>query len=209
MPSLRSFFACGSLNGKIIVAGGHDDSKNALRTAEMYDVENDVWEALPDMIQERDECKAAVISGKLTVISGFSTESQGQFGRSAESLDLINKRWEIIENMWPAARQPSSVVAMKGQLYALLDGKLVRYKPQQQEEEQWEAVVPIPQEIKVAACATALGDGIMVSGFSGGAQQFEAFICRLGSGSNAACWQKVGASHSFCGLVQAACTVEV
>lgn len=206
MPSLRSFFACGSLDGKIVVAGGHDDSKNALRTAEMFDVEMDVWEALPDMSQERDESKAAVISGKLTVISGFSTESQGQFGRSAESLDLMNKKWEIIENMWPAGRSPSSVVAMKGQLYSLLDGKLVRYKPQ---EEQWEAVVSLPQEMKAAACATALGDGIMVSGFSGEAQQFEAFICRLGSGANAACWRKVGASPSFCGPVQAACTVEV
>lgn len=204
MPSVRSFYACGGLDGKIIVAGGHDDNKNALRSAEMYDVENDVWEPLPDMGQERDECKAAVISGKFIVISGLS---QGQFGsRTAESFDVINRTWEIIDNMWPAGKPPCAVVAMKGQLYALLGGKLMRYNCK---EEQWEAMVSTPQEIiRVTACATTVGDdGILVSGYSSGVRPFEAFICRLASGSsNAACWERV---DGFPGLVHAACTVEV
>ncbi|MCO5574735.1 hypothetical protein L7F22_028525 [Adiantum nelumboides] len=80
MPSSRSFFACSAIDGSVVVAGGHDDLKNALRTAEMYNMEKDEWEALPDMNEERDECKAVVMGGKLVVVSGFSTELQGQFG---------------------------------------------------------------------------------------------------------------------------------
>ncbi|MBA0838047.1 hypothetical protein Goarm_010144, partial [Gossypium armourianum] len=33
MPETRSFFAAGEFDGRIIVAGGHDEHKNALRTA--------------------------------------------------------------------------------------------------------------------------------------------------------------------------------
>lgn len=197
MPSSRSFFACAALNGTVVIAGGHDGSKNALRSAEMYNVDNDEWEAMPDMNEERDECKAAVMGGKIVVISGFSTESQGQFGRSAEKFDEEERKWEIVEDMWPAAVQPSSITSLKGQVYAVFDSKLMRYKPK---EEQWEALAEIPKVVRVPACVTPLGDAIFLLG----AQDEAAYKCCVGTTPYA--WQEVETSS---GLVQAACTLEV
>lgn len=209
MGCMRSFFACGSVGGRIIVAGGHDDNKNALRSAEMYDLDRDVWEPLPDMRQERDECKGAVVDGKFLAISGFSTDSQGQFCRSAESFDFSAHSWEPIDNMWPASRSLSSIVSLKGQLYAVQESKLMRYK---WKESQWEAVATLPDSIKMAACATVLGETILISGFNGGAQPYETFVYKahasvlpLTSGQ----WQKVETGEDFCGLIQGACTVEL
>ncbi|KAJ6690799.1 F-BOX/KELCH-REPEAT PROTEIN SKIP4 [Salix koriyanagi] len=52
----RSFSACGVVGpSAVCVAGGHDSQKNALRSAEAYDVETDQWKMLPGMIEERDE----------------------------------------------------------------------------------------------------------------------------------------------------------
>eukprot|EP00250_Pteridium_aquilinum_P014275 c21883_g3_i2 orf=75-1133(-) len=207
MPTARSFFACASAGlGKIVVAGGHDDSKNALRSAEMYDVAKDEWESLPDMREERDECKAVMFNGKLMVVSGFSTESQGQFVSSAESFDFVDRKWEMVDNFWPAGRPPSFTVVFKDQLYALLDGKLVRYGTC---DCAWETILTLAPAIKAPACVTPLQDGILVVGFSGTAQPFDAFLCRVGTGSNQATWQRVN-GNACCGIVQqTACTIEV
>ncbi|MCO5556913.1 hypothetical protein L7F22_010468 [Adiantum nelumboides] len=118
MPNARSFFACAEIGGKVVVAGGHDGNKNALKSAEMYDVVSDMWESLPDMSQERDECKAACFEGKLVVLSGFCTDSQGQFMASAESLDLGERKWYTVDNFWPAGRPAA-------QLYCSLSGPAV------------------------------------------------------------------------------------
>ena len=59
MPGARrSFFACASDGRRyLFVAGGHDEEKNALKSALVYDVEEDEWVSLPEMARERDECK--------------------------------------------------------------------------------------------------------------------------------------------------------
>ncbi|XVE74341.1 hypothetical protein DITRI_Ditri12bG0009400 [Diplodiscus trichospermus] len=59
MPSKRSFFAIGACSGRIYIAGGHDENKNALRTARVYDLRNDEWTQLRELSQERDECEGA------------------------------------------------------------------------------------------------------------------------------------------------------
>lgn len=207
MPTTRSFFACTRTgSGTVVVAGGHDDNKNALRSAEMYDVERDVWESLPDMIQERDECKAAFLNGKLIVVSGFCTESQGQFVKSAEIFDLVERRWEMVDNFWLDGRAPSSIVAFKGQLYALLDAKVMRFKAS---ESMWEPVLTLPPGIKAPACVTPLWDGIFVVGFSGAAQPYSAFVCYVGTGASPPSWRKLS-GNACCGIVQqTACTIEV
>lgn len=102
MPTTRTFFACAvsPSDGRIYVAGGHDDNKNALKTAEVYDVEKNSWEILPPMSQDRDECHGVFLDGKFYVISGYSTESQGRFERSAEVFDPNTGLWNRVENMW-------------------------------------------------------------------------------------------------------------
>ncbi|XP_065035195.1 F-box/kelch-repeat protein At1g80440-like [Musa acuminata AAA Group] len=59
MPRSRWSFAC--TTSKELRGGvrrqGHDDEKNALRSAIAYDVTADKWALLPDMARERDECR--------------------------------------------------------------------------------------------------------------------------------------------------------
>ncbi|KFK35204.1 hypothetical protein AALP_AA5G254000 [Arabis alpina] len=104
MSAARSFFACASVGStKVYVAGGHDDQKNALRTAEVYDVERDEWLMLPPMEEGRDECHG-FSTGKdfgFCVLSGYGTETQGQFRSDAEVYDPVMNSWSVIENVWP------------------------------------------------------------------------------------------------------------
>ncbi|CAK7325028.1 unnamed protein product [Dovyalis caffra] len=100
----RSFFACAVIGpSTVCVAGGHDSQKNALRSAEVYDVETDQWKMLPDMIEERDECQGLAWEGdsKFWVASGYGTESQGQFRSDAEFYDLYTGRWSKVDGVWP------------------------------------------------------------------------------------------------------------
>ena len=43
------------------IAGGHDENKNVLKSAWVYDLRKDEWAELTQMSQERDECEEVVI----------------------------------------------------------------------------------------------------------------------------------------------------
>ncbi|XP_065863057.1 F-box/kelch-repeat protein SKIP20 [Euphorbia lathyris] len=104
MSVSRSFFACAVIGpSTIYVAGGHDGQKNALKSAEVYDVDRDEWRMLPDMEEERDECQGLVWEddSKFWVVSGYGTDSQGQFRSDAECFDPITESWSKIEGIWP------------------------------------------------------------------------------------------------------------
>ncbi|KAG2332149.1 hypothetical protein Bca52824_003329 [Brassica carinata] len=107
MKESRSFFACTSVGStKVYVAGGHDDQKNALRSAEVYDVEKDEWSTIPSMAEGRDECQGFSMGtglGGFCVLSGYATESQGRFKQDGEVYDPTTKSWSRIENVWPFA----------------------------------------------------------------------------------------------------------
>ncbi|KAE8098961.1 hypothetical protein FH972_016980 [Carpinus fangiana] len=67
MLETRSFFAVGELGGQIIIAGGHDGSKNVLQSAWVYHVRRDEWAKLAPMRQERDETESqGGIEGRTT-----------------------------------------------------------------------------------------------------------------------------------------------
>lgn len=104
MSSARSFFACAAVGStKVYVAGGHDDQKNAIRSAEVYDVEKDEWSTVPPMTEGRDECHGFSMAADLgfCVLSGYGTETQGQFRSDAEVYDPVSNSWSVIENVWP------------------------------------------------------------------------------------------------------------
>jgi hypothetical protein len=63
----------------VFVAGGHDNQKNALQAAEVYDANADEWRTLPAMAEERDECQGISWEedSRFWVVSGYSTDSQG------------------------------------------------------------------------------------------------------------------------------------
>ncbi|KAG2258574.1 hypothetical protein Bca52824_077868 [Brassica carinata] len=105
MSSARSFFACAAVGStKVYVAGGHDDQKNAIRSAEVYDVERDEWSTIPPMTEGRDECHGFSMAAAdlgFCVLSGYGTETQGQFRSDAEVYDPVSDSWSVIENVWP------------------------------------------------------------------------------------------------------------
>ncbi|KAH7351622.1 hypothetical protein KP509_19G006500 [Ceratopteris richardii] len=205
MPTARSFFACAAEpGGRIVIAGGHDDNKNALRSAEVYDISADAWETLPDMNEERDECKAICCYGKVLIVSGFPTQRQGQFVASAESYDFQEKKWEVIDNFWPEGKPPSSIVSLDDQPYALLDGQLARRKAS---EGVWQSVAAVPDAVKISAAVTVLSDGILIIGFGGSTQPMGAVRWRAGG---AASWESVAVGEGNLSIVHhRACTVQV
>ena len=70
------------------VASGHDDEKNALRSALAYDPDANVWAQLPDMAEERDESRGLYVvaggGGRFLVVGGYPTQAQGRFVGSVE-----------------------------------------------------------------------------------------------------------------------------
>lgn len=186
MPETRSFFALGELNGQVIIAGGHDENKNALNSAWVYNVTCDEWTELPRMSQERDECEGLVIGGQFWVVSGYRTESQGQFEGSAESIELGASQWRKIEDAWKENRCPKSCIGVdKG-------GKLVNW-------------IGCVREVKAGVCVGHTSEWTMVSGsaYEGGAQAF--YIMEGQNGK----WKRVDVAEGFSGFVQSGCFVEI
>lgn len=112
MPCSRSFFAVGASNGKIFIAGGHDDGKNALKTAYCYDLESNEWTELTHMNEERDECEGVIIGSEFWVVSGYDTDGQGRFKGSADVLNLETGEWRRSEDAWKAGECPRGRVAV-------------------------------------------------------------------------------------------------
>ncbi|GAB4843743.1 hypothetical protein Ancab_013708 [Ancistrocladus abbreviatus] len=110
MPSKRSLFAIGAINGKIFIAGGHDEEKNALTSAWVYDTEEDEWYELTQMNEERDECQGLVIGSEFWVVSGYDTANQGIFKQSAEAYDAGLNQWRKVENAWDTCQNPRLVI---------------------------------------------------------------------------------------------------
>ncbi|CAI0406515.1 unnamed protein product [Linum tenue] len=192
MPGARSFFAAGEFDGKVVVAGGHDENKNALKTAWVYDVKGDEWTELPAMSQERDECEGAVVGSEFWVVGGYRTESQGEFEDSAEAIDLGGaSEWRRVEGVWKAGQCPRSCLgvstAAKGAAlfnWAEMGGGAV----------------------KVGACGVQLGSGMtLVSGsaYQGGPQGFYAVKGQNGK------LNKLSVPLEFAGFVQSGCSAEV
>ncbi|KZV53309.1 F-box/kelch-repeat protein-like [Dorcoceras hygrometricum] len=121
MPSVRSFFAAAGVDGKVIIAGGHDASKNALNSAWIFDIKRNEWSELPRMKEERDECEGIVIGSEFWVVSGYDTESQGNFKSSAEVYDVRGGgEWRVVEDAWRVRECPRSCVGFRGNTKELI-----------------------------------------------------------------------------------------
>ncbi|CAN6815453.1 F-box/kelch-repeat protein At2g44130-like [Brassica napus] len=141
MKESRSFFACASVGStKVYVAGGHDEQKNALRSAEVYDVEKDQWSTIAWMAEGRDECQGLAMGTGVgfCVLSGYATESQGRFRQDGEVYDPMTKSWSRIENAWPfpdTSPRGRTVVDTRG------SSRLCRFSTDRelQSQRQWES----------------------------------------------------------------------
>eukprot|EP01018_Ginkgo_biloba_P025082 Gb_12274 [translate_table: standard] len=212
MFTARSFFACAAYGGKIYVSGGHDDNKNALQSAEVYNVDADEWQIIPDMTQERDESQGVFVDGKFYVISGYTTETQGQFDNSAEVYDPGADKWAKLDNMWAFAVCPRSCISVSGKLYFCHRKQVMEYNAK---ENDWGVVGHVPESLDVSPCATVLNDQtiFVCASASGGGDQVALLPDpengNLNKGKACGSWSTVKKPAHFSGFVYSACTVEI
>ncbi|KAK6914926.1 Kelch repeat type 1 [Dillenia turbinata] len=204
MPgSPRSFFACASDSDRmVLVAGGHDNEKNALKSAMAYDVANDKWVPLPDMARERDECKAVFQHGKFHVIGGYATETQGCFEKSAETFDLSTWRCGPVEdNILETATCPRTCVASdEGKIYMCRGSELAVLQ-----NATWKVRTELPAEVRCSPHLTIWGDKLLVigSGKLGGPY----VTCMLNLEGDT--WTRVATPDEYSGHVQSTCCLEI
>ncbi|KAK6925793.1 Kelch repeat type 1 [Dillenia turbinata] len=192
MPSKRSFFAIGALDGRVYVAGGHDENKNALKSVWCYDVREDEWIELGQMSEERDECEGVMTGNEFWVVSGYTTDSQGVFGTSAEAYDLESGQWKRVDGAWKAGRCPRSCVGVGK------DGRFLNWAESD-------------SAVRVGTFGLALGDRTLVTGsaYQGAPQGF--YVADTGSivQNNSVKLVKIVVPDEFSGFVQSGCCAEI
>lgn len=186
MPDNRSFFAAGELNGQVIIAGGHDENKNALYSAWVYNVTQDEWAKLDRMSQERDECEGVVIGSQFWVVGGYKTDSQGAFEGSAELIELGASQWERVEDAWKTSQSPRSCIGVgkTGELFSWNESD---------------------SEVKVGVSGVQSNDWTLLCGSAYQGLPQGIFLVEGQNGKR----KKLDVPGDFCGFVQSACCVEV
>ncbi|KAH0723537.1 hypothetical protein KY285_006081 [Solanum tuberosum] len=191
MPEARSFFAMGATGGKVFIAGGHDESKNALNSAWVFDISSNEWTELPRMSEERDECEGVIIGSDFCVVSGYDTETQGRFKSSAELYELSTGQWRRVEDAWRSSQCPRACVGVGK------NGNLTC----------WAESDP---NVKVGACGVDLGDRTLVTGsaYQGAPHGFFFVENNKKEGQNSKL-TKINVPDEFSGFVQSGCCVEI
>ncbi|MQM20754.1 hypothetical protein Taro_053781 [Colocasia esculenta] len=226
MPAARSFFACAAVGPLVYVAGGHDNQKNALRSAEAYDPEADEWRSLPPMADERDECQGVAHGGCFWVISGYGTDSQGRFDRAAECYDPSTGLWSKEEGLWGEDDEPGGPAPPRSSCFVLppplaadrdrrQEGKLCHldchgerrgireYDPK---ERKWKAVDGVPECLKSSPCAAPVaGSGELLVMGSDEEQRHGAWVMEAATRR----WTRVETPTGFTGFAFSAASVLV
>lgn len=189
MPSKRSFFASAAIDGRVFIAGGHDENKNALKSACAYDVREDEWTELTPMSQERDECEGVIIGSELWVVSGYCTESQGRFEKSAEVFEPEKNQWRRVEDAWGLGQCPRSCIGVNKEKNLI----------------SWAESEPA---VRLGVCGVELGDRTLVTGsaYQGAPPGF--FLAHRYKGQNGKL-EKISVPDTFQGFVQSGCCVEI
>ncbi|KAF7084269.1 hypothetical protein CFC21_087935 [Triticum aestivum] len=208
----RSFFACAAAGGRVFVAGGHDEEKNALRSAAAYDAEADAWAALPDMALERDEPRGICVGARFVVVGGYPTEAQGRFTGTGEAFDTDAWTWDpVLDRVVDEGACPRTCCAAPsaaGAMYMLRGGHLAV----RDGDSVWRAVAPVPEDGRAATVVVAIGDGRVAAigaGRHAGEQAVYVLSKEAGTNGAAPSWARALAPQEFAGHVQAACCVEV
>lgn len=189
MAGKRSFFAIGACSGRVLVAGGHDENKNAISSGWVYDVNRNEWSELPPLSQERDECEGLVIGDEFWVVSGYGTETQGAFEGSAEVYGIGSGEWRRVEGVWEAGRCPKSCVGVGK------DGGLAN-------------LGELDPVVRVGVCGVMMGNRVLVTGseYEGAAQGF--YTAEMVEGQNGKI-ERIDTGDGFSGFVQSGCCVEI
>lgn len=205
MPGVpRSFFACAAseCDRMVFVAGGHDDQKNALRSAMAYDVVRDEWVPMPDMGRERDESKGIFHRGMFHVIGGYSTDMQGQFESSAEAFDVSTWQWgQVHEEFFKAGTCPRTCISGEdGLVYMCRAGEVVASK-----DGTWTVIATLPNEVKEIAYVLTWQGKLLVIGSPGFGEPHATYV--LDTRRNT--WTKMAMPEEYTNHVQSGCCLEL
>ncbi|KAJ7570878.1 hypothetical protein O6H91_01G137300 [Diphasiastrum complanatum] len=93
MQTARSGFACVTIGGKILVAGGQGDENLCLATVEVYDCQSQRWQQIPQLNLPRNECVGAVIDDLVYIIGGYTSSSSNENSWCLEDDEIIRTFW--------------------------------------------------------------------------------------------------------------------
>ncbi|KAI0525125.1 hypothetical protein KFK09_004516 [Dendrobium nobile] len=206
MSTARSFFACATVGWSVYVAGGHDEMKNVLRTAEIYDVEADEWEA---MAEERDESQGVEIRSRFWVISGYRTQTQRQFTDSAEWYDPEKGVWLTEEGVCSEESGSSACLSGGDGLWCVGRIGAMEYR----ERSGPSLVAQAAEGMKGYSCMATMGGGkIFVmgaardgGGAASGREGYGGWILDIGAGK----WIRVETPAKFSGFAYSAAAVRI
>merc|ERR1719215_2323442 len=118
MGTARSFFAAALKDKYIYVFGGiNDDNPNGLSSAERYSIDNNTWEELADMPEERDRHCAVSTTGSEIYIVGGDTCSVDVF----DTASLSWKNPTYLRDM-PEVRRDAAAVVLKNKYLVVIGG---------------------------------------------------------------------------------------
>ncbi|XP_076925859.1 F-box/kelch-repeat protein At1g80440-like [Bidens hawaiensis] len=201
MPgSTRLFFGCASDNERrVVVAGGHDTEKNALRSGMMYDVAEDKWTLVADMANERDECKVVFHRGKFYVIGGYETLLQGQFGKSAEAFDPCTWQWDpMVDDFLRDDMCPRTCVdGGNGTVYMYHDGEVATLN--------YSSTTRIPNDMNLVSCMIKCGGRLLVIGSDGSGGSLGLYVLDMRSST----WIKADIPEEYSGHIQSGCCLKI
>ena len=132
MPTARSCFSTGIVDGKVFAIGGRGQAEPdefgelALSTVEMYDPETDAWERKADMPTKRSGVAVSVVDGKIYAIGGEETKKVPRYKGwiheakglpTVEMYDPATDTWTQKADM-PTPRKTRTCV-VDGKIYAI------------------------------------------------------------------------------------------
>lgn len=135
----RKWCVCGVVDEKVYVASGSgkDWSQELSKSAEVYNLENDKWEALQNLSTSKfsgEAMNAVSNNNKLYFVSG-----RGVFSKEGVVYDIITQSWS---EMSPGLKQgwKGPCVAVNGKFYLIETpaGKLKVYAP---ERDEWDIIM--------------------------------------------------------------------
>ncbi|XP_027192994.1 F-box/kelch-repeat protein SKIP11-like [Cicer arietinum] len=109
MNTSRCLFGSASIGEIAILAGGCDLQGNILKSAELYNLDTNQWEILPDMNTARKMCSGVFMDGKFYVLGGIGADKTTKL-TSGEEFDLKTRKWREIPNMCPPQNETSTYI---------------------------------------------------------------------------------------------------
>jgi len=161
---IRAGSAAVSLGNDIIVMGGLGSS-----SAEIYNATSGRWSSFPSMNEERCNCAAAILNGKIVVVGGY----RGIFNTklsSGEEYDPNTGVWSSIPPMHHK-RDGCAAAVLDGQLYVVggYDGKerLSSAEVYNPNTKCWSLIPNMSLKRSLCAAVSFCGRLIVVGGFDG------------------------------------------